>query len=363
VRLEELDFELPDEAIAQTPAEPRDSCRLMHLAASGHIEHAVFSDLPRLLRAGDTLVFNDSKVLPARVLAQKPSGGMVEVLFLRALADRTDLPGESWEALVRPSRRLRVGSEFVVAGAERLTVTEELGEGRWVVSGAGGRSMVAMMEAYGQLPLPPYIANYPDDASAYQTVYAEVLGSAAAPTAGLHFTRPLLQRLEAEGIESARVTLHVGLDTFLPIRESVVEEHRIHTEWYDVPAATLEKIAATRARGGRVVAVGTTATRVLETLGQAGSLSAPLCDEALRGSTSIYITPGYEFLAVDTLLTNFHLPRSTVLTLTMAFAGVERIMESYREAIASGYRFFSFGDAMLVDGVGGEPAGGGKHFE
>jgi S-adenosylmethionine:tRNA ribosyltransferase-isomerase len=358
VRLEELDFDLPPELIAQTPADPRDSCRLMHLTSSGAIDHAVFCDLPGMLRRGDTLVFNDSKVLPARVLAKKPSGGMVELLFLRPLGLKGEQRGERWEALVRPSKRLRVGTEVLVAGTERLMLSEELGEGRWGVSGAEGSSLVSIMETHGRLPLPPYIADYPKEPSSYQTVYAAVLGSAAAPTAGLHFTHELLQRLEARGVESAWVTLHVGLDTFLPIRESIVEEHHIHTESYEVPSATVDKIWATRARGGRVVAVGTTVTRVLETLGQAGALGMPQRVERVSGSTAIFITPGYQFLAVDALLTNFHLPRSTVLTLTMAFAGEERVKDAYREAIAHGYRFFSFGDAMLIDKVDHVAAGG-----
>ena len=359
MRIEELDFDLPPEAIAQTPADPRDSCRLMHLTSAGTTEHAVFSDLPAILRPGDTLVFNDSKVLPARVMAQKPSGGNVELLFLRPLGLKDQQGGEAWEALVRPSKRLRVGSEVVVAGTERVTLSEELGEGRWAVCGAEGRPLVTLMETHGRLPLPPYIAGYPDEPSTYQTVYAAVLGSAAAPTAGLHFTHELLQRLESQGVESAWVTLHVGLDTFLPIRESIVEQHRIHTESYEVPSATIDKIRATRARGGRVVAVGTTATRVLETLGQAGALAETRRAEKVTGSTSIFITPGYRFLAVDALLTNFHLPRSTVLTLTMAFAGQERLMDAYRVAIAQGYRFFSFGDAMLIDTLQDSAAGRG----
>jgi S-adenosylmethionine:tRNA ribosyltransferase-isomerase len=349
VRIEELDFDLPPEAIAQTPAQPRDSCRLMHLTPCGPIEHAVFSDLPGMLRPGDTLVFNDSKVLPARVIATKPSGGKVELLFLRPLGVKDEHRGEGWEALVRPSRRLRAGSEVVVAGTERLTLGEELGEGRWAVWGAKGRTLVSLMETHGRLPLPPYIAGYPDEPSTYQTVYAAAAGSAAAPTAGLHFTHELLQLLEAQGVASAWVTLHVGLDTFLPIRESIVEEHRIHSESYEVPSATIAKILATRARGGRLVAVGTTVTRVLETLGQAGALTKSQRDQKVSGSTDIFITPGYRFLAVDALLTNFHLPRSTVLTLTMAFAGQQRIKDAYREAIVHGYRFFSFGDAMLID--------------
>lgn len=349
MRIEELDFDLPPEAIAQRPADPRDSCRLMYLAPSGATEHLMFSDLPSLLRLGDTVVFNDSKVLPARVMARKPSGGSVELLFLHPIGERGGPDGDLWEALVRPSRRLRKGSEVTVAGAERLDLLEEMGEGRWAVRDVNGQSLVALMEAYGRLPLPPYISSYPEEPSVYQTVYASVLGSAAAPTAGLHFTEGLLQRLAASGIEIVWVTLHVGLDTFLPIRESVVEEHRIHTEWYGVTADALEKIRATRNRGGRVVAVGTTVARVLETLAQEGALEGEHPAGTLSGSTAIYITPGCKFSAVDALLTNFHLPRSTVLTLTMAFAGVERLAAAYAEALAAGYRFFSFGDAMLID--------------
>jgi S-adenosylmethionine:tRNA ribosyltransferase-isomerase len=349
MNIEELDFDLPSEAIAQSPADPRDSCRLMHLTAVGGTEHLVFSDLPHLLRRGDTVVLNDSKVLPARVLARKPSGGELELLFLHSVSVPGDADGDCWEALVRPSRRLRVGSEMIVGEREHLEVVQERGEGRWVVRATEGQSLVSLMEAHGRLPLPPYIEVYPEEPSVYQTVYASALGSAAAPTAGLHFTTKLLERLSASGIDSARVTLHVGLDTFLPIRESVVEAHRIHTESYDVTPQALKKIRATRSRGGRVVAVGTTVTRVLETLAEKGAFS---CEEPcgpFTGSTAIYITPGYEFSAVDALLTNFHLPRSTVLTLTMAFAGVERLKTAYAEALDAGYRFFSFGDAMLID--------------
>jgi S-adenosylmethionine:tRNA ribosyltransferase-isomerase len=348
LRVEDLDFDLPSEAIAQRPAEPRDSCRLMHLVSSGAVEHTVFSSLPGLLKRGDTLVFNDSKVLPARVIAQKPSGGTVELLFLRPAAAQTG-PEECWQALVRPSRRLRTGSQVLVAGSDRVELIEEMGEGRWMVRASKGRSLIAVMEAHGRLPVPPYITSYPEEPSAYQTVYASSPGSAAAPTAGLHFTRPLLKRLQSHGINTAWVTLHVGLDTFLPIRESVVEQHRIHSESYDIPSAALREIVATRERGGRVVAVGTTVARVLETVGQAGVLNSGRPQVTLRGSTGIFITPGYRFLAVDALLTNFHLPRSTVLTLAMAFAGVERLRAAYRLAIAGGYRFFSFGDAMLIE--------------
>jgi S-adenosylmethionine:tRNA ribosyltransferase-isomerase len=349
VRIEELDFELPPDAIAQRPADPRDSCRLMHLTAAGATDHLVFSDLPSLLLPGDALVFNDSKVLPARVMARKPSGGTLELLFLRPLGRSYDLDSGCWEALVRPSRRLRVGGSMIVGATERLELVEELGEGRWLVRRVEGRYLVELMELYGRLPLPPYVQTYPEEPSVYQTVYASVPGSAAAPTAGLHFTSGLLERLAAEGIRTAWVTLHVGLDTFLPIREDIVEHHRIHTESYAVPAKTSEMIRATRAEGGRIIAVGTTVTRVLETLAQAGALDDAGPHTAVSGSTAIYITPGYEFKAVDALLTNFHLPRSTVLALTMAFAGIDRLRAAYMEAIDMGYRFFSFGDAMLMD--------------
>ncbi len=349
MRIEELDFELPPAAIAQRPAEPRDSCRLMHLTDAGSTDHLVFSSLPSLLRPGDALVFNDSKVLPARVMARKPSGGTVELLFLRTTGGANGLDSGCWEALVRPSRRLRAGGSMIVAETEHLELVEELGEGRWLVRHAEGRSLVELMEVHGRLPLPPYVETYPEEPSVYQTVYASVLGSAAAPTAGLHFTAGLLQHLAAAGIRTAWVTLHVGLDTFLPIREDVVEQHRIHTESYAVPARTVEIMRATRGAGGRIIAVGTTVTRVLETLSQTGALDDAGPHAAVSGSTAIYITPGYEFKAVDALLTNFHLPRSTVLALTMAFAGIQRLRAAYAEALYLGYRFFSFGDAMLID--------------
>jgi S-adenosylmethionine:tRNA ribosyltransferase-isomerase len=351
MRLDELDFDFPEGLIAQHPVEPRDSCRLMCVMADGERRHMVFSDLPGLLRPGDALVFNDSRVLPARLRAHKPTGGSVELLFLRPADVPTVAEGEPWEVLARPSHRLRPDGELLLVGGERLMVRSPLGEGRWVVEGPPHRSLVAIMEARGELPLPPYIKTYPDEPSAYQTVYASVPGSAAAPTAGLHFTPGLLARLEQAGVRSAYVTLHVGLDTFQPIRESVVEEHRIHRESYSVRGEALQTIRAALDSGNRLVAVGTTATRVLETLARTGALDSPGQEGPICGSTDIFITPGYSFRAVDVLLTNFHLPRSTVLALTMAFAGMERLRQAYAEAIASGYRFFSFGDAMLIENL------------
>jgi len=358
VLIEELDVPVPERLIAQRPVEPRDSCRLLHLAADGSLKHKVFSDLPDLLRPGDLLVFNDSRVLPARVMARKPTGATIEVLFLRPLpapegesaADGSIGPGgETWEALARPSHRLRPGGELVLPGGERVRLTESLGGGRWAVSAPESLSLVAAMEEHGLLPLPPYITSYPEEPSSYQTVYASEPGSAAAPTAGLHFTPELMARLADVGVRSAFVTLHVGLDTFLPIREEVVEEHVIHTETYSVTQEAVRAIRRARDAGDRIVAVGTTATRVLETLALRGALEGPPTEAGLEGSTDIFITPGHRFEAVDVLLTNLHLPRSSVLALTMAFAGVQRLRDAYEEAVELEYRFFSFGDAMLAE--------------
>ncbi|HLA80469.1 MAG TPA: S-adenosylmethionine:tRNA ribosyltransferase-isomerase, partial [Thermoleophilia bacterium] len=264
--LEELDFPFPEELIAQHPAQPRDSCRLMHLRPDGSVQHFGFTELPRLLQPGDTLVFNDSRVLPARLMARRPSGGSIELLFLRSRLGTGGEGGDLWEALARPSHRLREGGALVLPGGEEIRLRSLVGEGRWLVDAPRGVSVVSLMERHGTLPLPPYIRKYPDDPEDYQTVYAAYLGSAAAPTAGLHFTPGLLDILRRGGVGSAYVTLHVGLDTFLPIREEVVEEHRIHRETYSVSGDNMALLLATRARGGRLVAVGTTATRVLETL-------------------------------------------------------------------------------------------------
>lgn len=356
MRLEELDFDFPEELIAQEPVEPRDACRLMYLPAGGGRSHHLFSELPRLLHAGDCLVLNDSRVLPARLEARRSSGGRVEVLFLRPEATETG-GGERWEVLARPSHRLRPGDTLLLAGGEELLLDTSVGEGRWIVQAPPGRAVIALMEQYGRLPLPPYIKQYPAEPSSYQTVFAHAPGSAAAPTAGLHFTRESLAVLRQEGAKIVYVTLHVGLDTFQPIREPIVEEHRIHRESFSVTAAALETIRATRREGERIVAVGTTVTRVLETLSQWGKLNDDVAGRSVGGMTDIFITPGYDFRAVDALLTNFHLPRSSVLALVMAFAGSARLRAAYAEAIALRYRFFSFGDAMLIDAE----ADGGLH--
>lgn len=356
MRLEELDVHVPEELIAQEPIEPRDACRLMYLPPGGGQRHHVFAELPTLLRAGDCLVFNDSQVLAARVEARKPSGGRVEVLFVRPLAAAAAGHGDRWEVLARPSHRLRAGGTLVFPGGEELLLVEPLGEGRWILQTPAGTTALSLMERHGRLPLPPYIGRYPAEPSSYQTIYAREPGSAAAPTAGLHFTQKTFSDLDRVGVRTVYVTLHVGLDTFLPIREPVVEEHRIHRESFAVTAEALRTIKAARREGGRIMAVGTTVTRVLETLAQWGELEGDGGDRSVAGETDIFITPGHRFQAVDVLLTNLHLPRSSVLALTMAFAGVARLREAYAEAVALRYRFFSFGDAMLIDAAaGGSP--------
>ena len=307
-----LDFELPSELIAQRPAEPRDASRLLvYRRNSATIEHRVFSDLPGLLD-DELVVVNDSRVVPGRLRLRRASGGAVEVLLLEAVA------GEGlWEALARPARRLRAGEQL-----GPVELVESLGDGRWLVRLDG--------EPDGEAPLPPYIHEPLEDPERYQTVYAREPGSAAAPTAGLHLTTGTLAKLDP-----VRVTLHVGLDTFRPVAGSRLEEHVLHGERYAVDDGAWARIAAAR----RVLAVGTTTVRVLETVARTGELS---------GRTSLFVTPGFTFRRVDALLTNFHLPRSTLLALVMAFVGVEEARQIYRVAVAERYRFYSFGDAMVV---------------
>jgi len=320
MRSSELDYDLPAELVAQRPAERRDGSRLLvHDRRTGETRHRTFAELPDEVR-GHLTVVNDTRVVPARLRLRRRTGGEVEVLLVESLGS-----GE-WEALARPSRRLRTGERLRASDRESpdpsVELLEALGDGRWRVRVAG--------EPHGQLPLPPYIHEPPPDPERYQTVYADEPGSAAAPTAGLHFTPELLARLDHE-----RITLHVGLDTFRPLTAETVEEHVIHGERYRVEPAAWRRIEA----AGTVLAVGTTTTRVLETLVR----GAPL-----EGRADLFITPGFEFRQVDALLTNFHLPRTTLLALVMAFAGVERTRELYALAIRERYRFYSFGDAMLL---------------
>ncbi len=359
MRLDELDFAFPEELIAQRPAEPRDACRLLVVeTGSGAFSHRVFRDLDTLLRPGDVLVINESRVLPARVWARKDTGGRVELLFLRNatppagshgrgdVASRNDT-AEVWEVLARPSSRLRAGMRLSIADDAGVTLEEPLGDGRWEVSQQGPSDVLGMLEQHGAMPLPPYIQTPLEDPGEYQTVYATVPGSAAAPTAGLHFTSDLLSHLGAIGVQVERVSLHVGVDTFRPVNAERVEEHQIHTETYHVEREVVERLDQARAEGRRLVAVGTTAVRVLETIYR-NSEGGGKAKEPRTGATDVFITPGYRFRAVDALITNFHLPRTSLLALVMAFGGVEIVRRAYQEAVERRYRFFSFGDAMLI---------------
>ena len=312
MRTEELDYDLPPELIAQQPLDRRDESRLLvYERSTGDVRHRVFRELPTELARGELVVVNDTRVVPARIQTHRPGGGKAEILLLEPLGEGI------WEALARPSRKLRPGMKL-----EPVELLEALGEGRWLLRLEG--------EADGEAPLPPYIVERLADPERYQTVYGQALGSAAAPTAGLHFTPELLARFDCE-----RVTLHVGLDTFRPIATESLAEHLIHSERYEVDAAAWGRILAAE----RVCAVGTTTVRVLESLARGAELV---------GRTNLFVTPGFEFSRVDALVTNFHLPRSSLLALVMAFAGVEETRKLYDLAIAERYRFYSFGDAMLV---------------
>jgi S-adenosylmethionine:tRNA ribosyltransferase-isomerase len=351
LRVDDFDYELPPSAIAQVPAEPRDASRLLVLdrAASRPgtpaLTHATFRDVGEWLHPGDLLVVNDSRVIPARLPARRASGGAAEVLALRQHGDD---PLE-WEALVRPSRRLADGDQLHLGSGDVLRVGERLGDGTRVVSFP--RDPLDVMTAAGEMPLPPYIQDRSAPAGRYQTVYADPAGSAAAPTAGLHFTPELLAALASAGVGRTSVTLHVGLDTFRPLEGDFVDEHHIHREWYSVPSEASAALHATHRSGGRIVAVGTTSVRVLETAARDGSAS---------GWSDLYVTPPHAFAGVDALITNFHLPRSSLLLLVTAFvqAGMEvgttelaardTLLAAYRLALTEGYRFFSFGDAMLI---------------
>ncbi len=335
-----FDYHLPEERIAQEPAEPRDHSRLMVLdRAERSITHHVFRDLPKLLGPADLLVLNDTRVIPARLQGTKRgTGGKAEILLLE------EMGGGWWKAMVRPGRRLPPGTEVDVAGGEVVClVGERLPEGLRKVrlEPPLGAEDLGRFASYA---LPPYIKRYPRDPERYQTVYAKVPGSVAAPTAGLHFTSRLLDELQRRGVGLAWVTLHVGPGTFRPIRTENIKEHRMHSERFRVEGEVLRQLSRTRRQGGRIVAVGTTVVRVLE------SIADQLDREAagVEGATDLMIVPGHRFRAVDALITNFHLPRSTTLVLVAAFAGRELLLEAYEVALRSGYRFLSFGDAMLI---------------
>jgi len=352
VRLDDFDYELPADRIAARPAERRDAARLLvHHVARDETRHRTIADLDELLAPGDLLVVNDTRVLPARVLARRASGGAVELFFLSPVRDGGDGGEGRWLALATPSRRLKVGEELEVDGRVRARLVARPGR-EWAVElfdPDAPAPIEELLERVGHVPLPPYIerADDPTDRERYQTVFAANPGAVAAPTAGLHFTPELLARLEARGVRRASVTLHVGAGTFLPVQTDDPREHAMHAERYELSADTARAVRETRAAGGRVVAVGTTAVRVLETCAAlAGGVDAL---EPARGETRLFLLPGAEFRAVDVLLTNFHLPKSTLLVLVSAFAGRERVLALYREAIEQGYRFYSYGDAMLLD--------------
>jgi len=335
VKTSDFDYHLPESSIAQTPAEPRDSSRLLVLHRDTEaIEHRIFRDVSDYLRAGDLLVLNQTRVIPARIYARKDTGGRVELLLLRRRDPLT------WEALVG-GKNLRVGKSMKVEDGPKVELMEILEGSERVIKFA--EPIEPYFSKVGNVPLPPYIHEKLRDPERYQTVYARKPGSAAAPTAGLHFMPRLLEELQAQGVKIAYVTLHVGLDTFAPVTEDNPKEHKIHTEWCELPQETADLINATRKAGGKIIAVGTTSVRTLESarVGR-DNISSYI------GPTSLYILPGYQFKVVDVMITNFHLPKSTLLMLVSAFAGREKILETYEIAIKEGYRFYSFGDAMII---------------
>lgn len=335
----DFNFYLPEELIAQTPLEKRDSSRLLVLdKTTGALEHRHFYELPEFLNEGDCLVLNNSRVLPARLIGARETGGAVELVLLR------DLGEGRWECLSRPGRKTKPGTKLVFGGGELTAVVESVAEGgNRVVRFDYEGIFLEVLERLGKMPLPPYIKEELDDPERYQTVYSRELGSAAAPTAGLHFTQELLDRIAAKGVKICYVTLHVGLGTFRPVKEEEIERHEMHSEFCIVPEDTARTITETKRRGGRVIAVGTTSCRTLESFAEGNGAIAPS-----SGWTDIFIYPGYKFKCVDALVTNFHLPESTLIMLVSALAGREHILNAYKAAVEERYRFFSFGDAMFI---------------
>lgn len=342
--LASYDYELPSEQIAQNPAAPRDSAKLLVVDSPTTCKHGIFRDLPQLLQSGDLLIMNDTRVIPARLYGRKTSGAAIEVLLLQ------EKQFNIWLALVKPGKRLQPGAQIVFEGKGEKLVTATVLE---VDEPTGGRllrfdvpnnlSLLQVIDSFGKMPLPPYITNSQAEDDQYQTVYAQNLGAIASPTAGLHFTAELIQKLAESGINSAFVTLHVGVGTFRPVEVEDVTTHQMHGEWIEVSATTVEQIRVTKAKGGRIIAVGTTAVRALEGAAAASGQLEPFC-----GKTQLFIYPGYQWRVVEGLITNFHLPRSSLLMLVSAFIGRQRLLDLYQDAIASKYRFYSFGDAMLI---------------
>lgn len=340
LRSEELDYELPPELIAKEPVMPRDQCRMLVVhRESGQIEHRRFFEIAGYLHSGDCLVVNTTRVRRARLFGQRHTGGRVEALLLRPLTDDT------WEAMCRPAARLRLGEKIRFDGKASGEIVGLGEEGRRTIRLETPLPVDEYLESYGHIPLPPYInrPDRPDDATAYQTVYADAPGAVAAPTAGLHFTEPLLAKLASDGIERANLVLHVGPGTFRPLLTETVEEHRLDPEWFHVSSETRERIASVRQNGGRIVAVGTTSVRVLETIA-----TQEHGNGAIEGWADLLIAPSHKFRLVDAIVTNFHLPRTSLLALVAAHAGLELTHTAYREAIEKRYRFYSYGDAMLI---------------
>ena len=333
-------FDLPEELIAQTPLEQRDHSRLLHLdKTTGEIEHMHFYQLPDLLREGDCLVLNNSRVLPARLIGSRLTGGSVELVLLR------DLGEGRWECLSRPGRKTRPGTEILFGNGDLKATVESVAEGgNRIVRFDYEGIFLEVLERLGKMPLPPYIKEELQDNERYQTVYSREIGSAAAPTAGLHFTKELMEKIAAKGVKLCYVTLHVGLGTFRPVKAEEIEDHEMHSEFCIIPEETARIVSETKKKGGRVIAVGTTSCRTLESFAREdGSLPAA------SGWTNIFIYPGYTFKCVDALVTNFHLPESTLIMLVSALAGREHVLHAYEEAVKERYRFFSFGDAMFIE--------------
>ena len=339
MKTSDFSYYLPEELIAQTPLEQRDSSRLLKLdRQSGRVEHHHFYDIINYLQPGDCLVMNDSRVLPARLLGHRPTGGAVEVLLLR------DLGNKQWECLCKPGRKMQVGNEVIFGNGDlTATVVEVKEDGNRIVEFHYDGIFLEVLERLGKMPLPPYIKEELENQERYQTVYSREVGSAAAPTAGLHFTNELLNQIRANGVKTAFVTLHVGLGTFRPVKAENIHDHHMHSELCMISAETAAILNETKAAGGRVICVGTTSCRTLESLvNEDGSF------EAKSKWTEIFIYPGYTFKAMDGLITNFHLPESTLVMLVSAFAGRENVLAAYEEAVREKYRFFSFGDAMCI---------------
>lgn len=338
MKLENFNYDLPTNLIAQEPAEPRDSCRLMLVdKKTGEWEHQSFRDILNEIRAGDVLVFNNTKVIPARLYGQrKGTGGKVEMLLLSPKGN------DNWEVLVKPGKKALPGTEIVFNEHMSCQIVDKTDFGGRIAHFKYNGEFDSILDQIGEMPIPPYIHKKLEDKNKYQTIYAKYKGSAAAPTAGLHFTEELLEEIKNRGAGVYFVTLHVGLGTFRPVAKENIEEHEMHKEWYDVPQITADAVNRAKTEGRRIVAVGTTSVRTLESAGQTGTLVAG------GGWTQLYIYPGYEWNIVDAIVTNFHLPESTLIMMMAAFAGTNHILSAYKEAVNQKYRFFSFGDAMFL---------------